>query len=261
MKNERRSPLVLLSWNVNGIRSVLRKGFLDFLAAEDPSILCLQETRADSSAVSLNLSRYFSYWNTPERKGYSGTAIFTRVKPLEVTCGMGVKGHDNEGRVITAEYPDFFLVNVYTPNSKRDLSRLGYRQKWDRDFLAHLKQIEKRKPVIFCGDLNVAHQEIDLTNPKSNIHNHGFTSEERAGFEKILKAGFLDTFRELHQERGNYIWWSQMNRCRERNSGWRIDYFCISQALRPRLKGARILSKVRGSDHCPIGMELEDRSL
>ena len=227
------------------------------MAEEDPDILCLQETRADPSDVDINLSRYHSYWNTPERKGYSGTATFSKIKPLNMIYGMGVRTHDNEGRVLTAEYDDFYLVNVYTPNSKRDLSRLDYRQQWDQDFLAFLKKLETKKPVVFCGDLNVAHNEIDLTNPKANVNNHGFTREERAGFDRIVKAGFIDTFRELQTEGGHYTWWSQLNDCRKRNIGWRIDYFCMSAAFRPRLKDAFILRKVTGSDHCPVGVVIQ----
>lgn len=244
-----------ISWNVNGIRSVLKKGFSKFLADENPDVLCLQETRAHPSEVDLKLPGYHAYWNSSERKGYAGTAVFTRVEPLRVTEGMGFEA-DEEGRVLTVEYPKFSLVNVYTPNSKRDLSRLRFRQEWDRAFLTYLKALEKRKPVVFCGDLNVAHQEIDLTYPAANVTNHGFTPEERAGFDRILKAGFLDTFRELHKEGGHYTWWSQINHCRERNIGWRIDYFCISRSLRVRLKEASILPEVLGSDHCPVALVL-----
>ena len=192
------------------------------------------------------------------RKKYSGTVIFTRKeKPLEIACGIGVKDHDNEGRVLTAEYPNFFLVNVYVPNSKRDLSRLGYRQDWDRDFLRYLKKLERKKPVIFCGDLNVAHKEIDLTHPKANVRNHGFTMEERSGFDEFVKAGFLDTFRQFEPGAGHYTWWSQMSNARARNVGWRIDYFLVSKSLGPRLKRAFIHSKILGSDHCPVGIELD----
>ncbi len=246
-----------ISWNINGLRSVLKKGFLDFLEAEDPDVLCLQEIRVHSSELDLTLPRYQFYWNSAERKGYSGTATLSKVEPLRVTNGMGLE-EDQEGRVLTAEFADFFLVNVYTPNSKRDLSRLGFRQKWDTGFLDYLKKLERRKPVIFCGDLNVAHEEIDLTYPKANIHNHGFTPEERAGFDRILKAGFLDSFREFHKEGGHYTWWSQLSKCRQRNIGWRIDYFCISKALRPRVIEASILPKVLGSDHCPVVLVLKD---
>lgn len=248
----------LISWNVNGIRSVLKKGaLLDLIKKEKPDILCLQETKAQSEDCDGFLpDGCHAYWNSALKKGYAGTAILTGKKPLGVTCGMGVAEHDGEGRVMTAEYPEFYLVNVYTPNSKRDLSRLGYRQKWDRDFLAYLKKLEKKKPVIFCGDLNVAHQEIDLTYPKANVKNHGFTPEERAGFDRIVQAGFIDTFREFTKEGGHYTWWSQMGNCRQKNIGWRIDYFCISKALRPRLKSAKILREVFGSDHCSVAIEL-----
>lgn len=247
----------LLSWNVNGIRSVLKKGFQDFVSREEPDILCLQETKAQPSEVALELAAYEMYWNSPERRGYSGTAIFTKVKPLEVTHGMSMKEHDGEGRVITAEYADFYLVNVYTPNSKRDLSRLPYRQAWDRAFLTFLKKLEKKKPVIFAGDLNVAHREIDLTHPQANLHNHGFTPEERAGMDRIIQSGFLDTLREFYPDGGYYTWWSQFNQCRKRNIGWRIDYFCVSKILRPRVLDALILPEVMGSDHCPVGLVLK----
>lgn len=252
-----RRKLKLISWNVNGIRSVLEKGFLNFVRCEDPDILSLQETRAHPSDVKLDLPGYHPYWNSPQRKGYSGTALFTKPKPLAVTRGIGMPEHDGEGRVLTAEYEDFFLVNVYTPNSKRDLSRLPYRQEWDKDFLAYLKKLEKEKPVVFCGDLNVAHKEIDLTNPKANVHNHGFTPEERRGFDRIVQAGFVDTFREFYEEGGHYTWWSQMGNCRQRNIGWRIDYFCVSEKLRPKLSDAQILTEVMGSDHCPVVLILE----
>jgi len=246
----------LLSWNVNGIRSILKKGFLAFVASEAPDVLCLQETKAQPGEAGLNLSGYEIFWNSPARKGYSGTAIFTRTKPLDVFRGMETPKHDGEGRVITAEYPAFYLVNVYTPNSKRDLSRLPYRCEWDRTFLDFLKRLERKKPVVFCGDLNVAHREIDLTHPAANVRNHGFTSEERAGFDQMIKAGFLDTFREFYQDGGHYTWWSQFNNCRKQNIGWRIDYFCVSRALRPCLSDALILPDVMGSDHCPVGLLL-----
>ena len=247
----------LISWNVNGIRSVLQKGFYEFVAAHNPDVLCLQETRTDSVLVDLPLPEYHQVWNPAAKAGYSGTAVFSKIKPLSATRGLAISKHDTEGRVITAEFEDFYLVNVYTPNSKRDLSRLAYRQKeWDVDFLAHLKKLEKKKPVVFCGDLNVAHREIDLTNPQANRRNHGFTDEERAGFEAFVKAGFLDTFREFCDDGGRYTWWSQFNNCRKRNIGWRIDYFLVSRSLRPRLKDAFILPEVLGSDHCPVGILL-----
>lgn len=250
----------LISWNVNGIRAVIRKEFWDFVKKYDPDILCLQETKAEPSLLGeLALPKpYEAFWNWPPKKpGYSGTAIFTKIKPLKVTYGIQLPHHDNEGRVITAEYKDFFLVNVYVPNSKRDLSRLKYRvEEWDVDFLKYIKKLEKKKPVIFCGDLNVAHTENDLTNPASNRKNHGFTDEERAGFDQLLKAGFIDTFREFNKEKGFYTWWSPFNNCRARNIGWRIDYFMISPALRPRLKKSYMLPEVLGSDHGPIAIEL-----
>jgi len=247
----------LISWNVNGIRAVLRKNFLDFLDSEKPDILCLQETKATPDDVEqLWPATYTTYWNSAVKKGYSGTVIFTKERPLNVNKGIRIAEHDNEGRVLEAEYQDFFLVNVYVPNSKRDLSRLPYRQRWDADFLKHLKKLDKKKPVIFCGDLNVAHTEIDLTHPKANVRNHGFTDEERAGFTAMVKAGFVDTFREFEKDGGHYTWWSQMSNARARNVGWRIDYFLISKALRPRLKKAFIRPEVLGSDHCPVGIEL-----
>ena len=247
----------LISWNVNGIRAVLRKNFLEFLDSEKPDILCLQETKATPDDVEqLWPATYTTYWNSAVKKGYSGTVIFTKERPLNVNKGIRIAEHDNEGRVLEAEYQDFFLVNVYVPNSKRDLSRLPYRQRWDADFLKHLKKLDKKKPVIFCGDLNVAHTEIDLTHPKANVRNHGFTDEERAGFTAMVKAGFVDTFREFEKDGGHYTWWSQMSNARARNVGWRIDYFLISKALRPRLKKAFIRPEVLGSDHCPVGIEL-----
>jgi len=247
----------LVSWNVNGLRAVLRKNFLDFLGDEAPDILCLQETRCRPDDVEqLWPAAYTTYWNTAEKKGYSGTAIFARTRPLGITNGIGIAGHDREGRVLAAEFAGFFLVNVYVPNSQRELTRLDYRQQWDRDFLRYLKKLEKEKPVVFCGDLNVAHTELDLANPKANVHNHGFTPEERAGFSAFVKAGFVDTFREFEPGGGHYTWWSQMGGARSRNIGWRIDYFLISAALRPRLQSAFIRPKIMGSDHCPIGIEL-----
>lgn len=248
----------LISWNVNGLRAVLRKNFLDYIAKEDPDILCLQETKATPDDVEqLWPAHYTTYWNTAQKKGYSGTVIFTKTRPLNVANGIKIPEHDNEGRVVTAEYPDFFLVNVYVPNSKRELERLPYRQTWDKDFLRYLKKLEKKKPVIFCGDLNVAHTEIDLANPKANVRNHGFTVEERAGFTAFVEAKFVDTFREFEKGGGHYSWWSPMSGARARNVGWRIDYFLISAILRPRLKRAFIQSDIPGSDHCPVGIELE----
>jgi exodeoxyribonuclease-3 len=248
----------LISWNVNGLRAVLKKNFLAYLEAEQPDILCLQETKASPDDVEqLWPAAHTTHWNVAEKRGYSGTAIFSRIPPLSVTRGIGVAEHDREGRVLTAEFPEFYLVNVYVPNSQRELTRLAYRQAWDRDFLRYLKKLGRRKPVVFCGDLNVAHAEIDLANPKANVGNHGFTPEERAGFETFLKAGFVDTFREFEKGGGHYTWWSVMTGARARNVGWRLDYFLVQAALRPRLKEAFIRADVPGSDHCPVGIRLE----
>jgi exodeoxyribonuclease-3 len=246
----------LVSWNVNGIRSVLKKGFLDFVREAAPDVLCLQETRATPEQVQLDLPGYRQYWNPAERKGYSGTATFTRVDALGARYGIGDPLHDGEGRVLTLEFPDFFLVNVYTPNSQRELTRLEYRQAWDLAFLGFLKRLERGKPVVFCGDLNVAHTELDLANPKANVRNHGFTPEERAGMTRIAQAGFVDAFRLFTAGNGHYTWWSPMAKARERNIGWRIDAFWVSEALRPRVKRAAILPAVMGSDHCPVALEL-----
>jgi exodeoxyribonuclease-3 len=248
----------LISWNVNGLRAVLRKNFLEYLAAEEPDLLCLQEVRAAPEEVKpLWPAAYTTYWNVARKKGYAGTTLFTRRRPLNVAHGIGRPEHDREGRVLTAEYEDFFLVNVYVPNSQRELTRLGYRRRWDRAFLRYLKKLESSKPVIFCGDLNVAHTELDLANPKANVGNHGFTPEERAGFGAFLKAGFVDAFREFEKGGGHYTWWSQMPGVRQRNVGWRIDYFLLSGSLRSRLRGAFIRGDVLGSDHCPVGIEIE----
>lgn len=247
----------LISWNVNGLRAALKKGFTDFVSREDPDIICLQETKAPCAEIDTGLKGYEQYWNHAQKPGYSGTAVFTKIKPLKVTNGLAIDKHDNEGRVITCEYKDFFLVNVYVPNSKRELERLPYRhQEWDVDFLKYLKTIEKQKPVIFCGDMNVAHTEIDLTYPKANVNNHGFTPQEREGFENLVTAGFVDTFREFEKNGGHYTWWSPMGNCRAKDIGWRIDYFCVSSALRKKVKKAWILKTVMGSDHCPIGLEI-----
>ena len=254
----------LISWNVNGIRAAIKKGFLDFVEKYNPDILCLQETKARPEQVELELSRYpFKYWNWAEKKGYSGTAIFSKIEPLDVADGLDISKHDSEGRVITLEYKDYYLVNVYTPNSKRELTRLPYRyNEWDPDFLDFVCSLEKTKPVIFCGDLNVAHTEIDLANPKTNKTtksspgNAGFTNEEREGFDNIVARGFVDTFREFNSDPGYYSWWSYRANARERNIGWRIDYFCLSKNLRSNLHNAAILSEVMGSDHAPVLMEL-----
>lgn len=251
-------PKKFISWNINGIRSVLKKGFLDFVATTRPDVLCLQESRARPDQVSGVEwpAGYHQFWNPAEKLGYAGTLTLSRFEPLSVANGMGDKQHDSEGRVLTVEFEDYFVVNCYTPNSKRDLSRLDYRQEWDRAFLRHLKKLEKKKPVIFCGDINVAHTPDDLARPKGNEKTHGFTIEERTGFTNLVNAGFLDTFREFHQGNGHYSWWSNMGNARARNVGWRIDYWGISKSLRPRLKNASILAEVTGSDHCPVSIEL-----
>jgi exodeoxyribonuclease-3 len=261
----------LYSWNVNGLRAVINKGtFLPFMAAHKPDILCLQETKAERSQVEIDLPGYHEYWNSAVKKGYSGTAIFSRTEPIAVTNGfpatmakkhsmIEAQGRDaaNEGRVITAEFPKFFLVNVYVPNTKPDLSRLSFRhQQWDPAFLAHCKALERQKPVIFCGDLNVAHTELDLANPRSNIGKKGFTHEERAGFQAFLDAGFVDTFRMFRTGNGHYSWWAAFAKARERNVGWRIDYFLVSKKLRPKVIAADIHPEVMGSDHCPVSVTL-----
>ena len=251
----------LATWNVNGIRSVLNKGALqEYVLESNPDILCLQETKAQQEQVELGMefSEYDVYFNSAVKKGYSGTAIFTKVKPLSVTYGIGIEEHDQEGRVITAEFEKFYLVTVYTPNAKRDLSRLAYRQVWEDDFLAYIKKLEETKPVIFCGDLNVAHKEIDLANPKTNVNNAGFTKEERAKFDQVVASGLVDAFRYLHPDAvGAYSWWSYMGGARARNIGWRIDYFVLSEALAPLLKEVDIRSDVTGSDHCPVEIEVK----
>lgn len=249
------ASIKMISWNVNGLRAVLKKGFEEFVNESRPDILCLQETKMSDPYDEVVPGYKVTHLNA-DKKGYSGTAILTKVDPLNVTYGLGIEEHDKEGRVITMEFEDCFLVTVYTPNSKRGLLRLDYRQEWDKDFLKYLKNLEATKPVIFCGDLNVAHKEIDLKNPKTNKRNAGFTEEERQGFTNFVESGFIDTFREFNQEGGNYTWWSYMGKARERNTGWRIDYFCISPELRPRLEDAFILPDVMGSDHCPVGIIL-----
>ena len=250
----------LISWNVNGVRAVLKKGLLDVMQAARADVFCLQEIKCHPGDV-----QHVRWpkgcepvWSPADKKGYAGTAMFFRRPPLTVTHGLGAAAHDREGRVITAEFPDWWLVNVYTPNSQRGLTRLDYRVKqWDPAFLKYLRKLEEKKPVVFCGDLNVAHTEIDLANPKSNRRNAGFTDEERASFSKLLAAGFVDTFREFEKGGGHYTWWSQMGDCRARNIGWRVDYFVISAALRPRLRRAWISPEITGSDHCPVGIEIE----
>lgn len=250
--------LKLISWNVNGLRAQVRKGFLEKLEALDPDILCLQEIKLSEGQLALDLENYEEYYNYAERKGYSGTAIFTKKKPLSVTYGIGIPEHDQEGRVITMAFESFILVTCYTPNSKRGLERLDYRQVWEDAFLAYLKKLEEDKPVVVCGDLNVAHNDIDLANPASNHKNAGFTDEERAKFNQLLDNGFIDTFRYFHpDETEAYTWWSNFANSRARNIGWRIDYFLASEALKPRLISASIHADVMGSDHCPVELQLE----
>lgn len=247
----------LVSWNVNGLRACCEKGFRESFAALNADAVCLQETKLQAGQIDLQFDGYESFWNYADKKGYSGTAIFTRVKPLSVSYGLGIDLHDHEGRVITVEYDDFYLVTAYVPNSQDELRRLDYRMQWDRDLLAYLKGLEQRKPVLLCGDLNVAHREIDLKNPKSNRRNAGFTDEERAGFQSMLDAGFVDTFRHFYPDQeGIYSWWSYRFRAREKNAGWRIDYFVASEALRPRLVSACIHTEIYGSDHCPVEVEI-----
>jgi len=234
----------------------MRKNFAQFLAAEAPDILALQETKCTEADVVPDWPGYTAYWNSAEKKGYAGTAILSRIPPVSVNTGIGIAEHDKEGRVVTAEFENFYLVCVYVPNSQRELARLPYRQQWDRDFLTYLKGLEARKPVLCCGDLNVAHQERDLARPKDNVRNHGFTLEERAGFSAMIAAGFVDTFRAFEAEGGHYTWWSPMNKARERNIGWRIDYFLASSSLLPNIAKAWILKDVEGSDHCPVALQL-----
>lgn len=242
-----------ISWNVNGLRACCGKGFAEAFASLDADFFCLQETKMQPGQLDLAFEGYRSYWNSAEKKGYSGTAIFTRHEPLSVTYGLGLEPHDHEGRVITLEMPDFYLVTVYTPNSQDGLRRLDYRMEWDDAFRAYLQRLDAVKPVVVCGDLNVAHREIDLKNPKSNRKNAGFTDEERAKFGQLLEAGFTDTFRHFYPDaEGVYSWWSYRFKAREKNAGWRIDYFLVSDRLQPRLRQAAIHNEVYGSDHCPV---------
>ncbi len=247
----------LVSWNVNGIRSILGKGFPTFLEEAQADVVCLQETKARQEQVAHTFDGYHVYWNAAQRPGYSGTAILSRREPLAVENGIGDPAHDTEGRVITAEFPGFFLVNVYTPNSGRELARLAYRtQEWTPAFASFLRRLQRQKPVIFCGDMNVAHRELDLARPRENVRNAGFTPEERQAFDHVLAEGFLDTFRMFEPGGGHYTWWSYQNGARERNIGWRIDYFCASESLKPALAAAEILPQVGGSDHCPVVLTL-----
>ena len=247
----------LISWNVNGIRACLTKGFEDVFKKMDADIFCLQETKCQPDQINLEFKGYTSYWNSAEKKGYSGTAIFTKQKPINVTYGIGIEEHDKEGRVITLEFEKFYMVDIYTPNSKRELERLEYRQIWEDEIRKYLLKLIETKPVIMCGDLNVAHKEIDLKNPKTNRHNAGFTDEERNKMTELLDSGFTDTFRYLYPEKENaYSWWSYMGHAREKNVGWRIDYFIVSKSIEKQIKEAKIYPEIMGSDHCPVGLEI-----
>ena len=246
-----------ISWNVNGLRACVGKGFTEFLLSEDADLFCVQETKLQEGQIALELPGYHQYWNYAEKKGYSGTAIFTKKEPLCVSYGIGIPQHDHEGRVITLEYPEYYFITVYTPNSQNELARLDYRMQWEDDFLSYLQKLEEKKPVIFCGDLNVAHQEIDLKNPKTNRRNAGFTDEERAKFTTLTEAGFIDTFRHFYPDlEGAYSWWSYRFNARAKNAGWRIDYFLVSQCLKEKLQDAVIYKDIMGSDHCPIGLSI-----
>ncbi|SUY48451.1 exodeoxyribonuclease III Xth [Clostridium putrefaciens] len=248
----------IISWNVNGIRACVKKGFLDYFNAMDADIFCIQESKLQEGQIDLNLEGYHQYWNYAEKKGYSGTAIFTKEEPISVLYGLGIEEHDTEGRVITLEYDDFYMVTVYTPNSKPELARLTYRMQWEDDFREYIKKLDEKKPVIICGDLNVAHNEIDLKNPKNNSKNPGFSDEERGKFTSFIGSGFIDTYRYFYPNKeGAYSWWSYRFKARENNAGWRIDYFCVSKRLQERLVGADIHSEVLGSDHCPVELKIQ----
>ena len=248
----------LISWNTNGIRACMGKGFLESMAAQDADIICIQETKMQEGQAEVPMDGYHQYWCSAEKKGYSGTAVFTKQEPLSVAYGIGVDIHDHEGRVITCEYEDFYLVNVYVPNSQNELKRLDYRMQWEDDFRAYLKALDEVKPVIVCGDMNVAHKEIDLKNPKTNTKNAGFTPEERAKMTELQEAGFVDSWRHFYPDvEGVYSWWSYRFKAREKNAGWRIDYFLVSEKIKDRMKDAAILTDIMGSDHCPVVLELE----
>ncbi len=248
----------LISWNVNGLRACIEKGFLDFFKKVDADIFCIQESKLQEGQVQLDLEGYEQFWNYAVKKGYSGTAVFTKIKPISSSCGIGMEEHDNEGRVITLEFEEYFLVNVYTPNSKRELERLDYRMKWEDDFRAYLMQLDTKKPVVVCGDMNVAHNDIDLKNPKTNRNSAGFTSQERGKFTELIEQGFVDTFRSVYPDKVDaYTWWSYMFKAREKNAGWRIDYFCVSESMKDRIAAADIYAEVMGSDHCPVGLEIK----
>ena len=244
-----------ISWNINGLRACVGKGFTEFVLSQDADLFCVQETKLQEGQITLDLPGYHQYWNYAQKKGYSGTAVFSKADPLSVSYGIGMEEHDHEGRVITLEFPDYYFITVYTPNSQNELARLDYRMQWEDDFLAYLKRLEEKKPVVFCGDLNVAHKEIDLKNPKTNRRNAGFTDEERAKFTALTEAGFIDTFRYFYPDlEGAYSWWSYRFSARAKNAGWRIDYFLVSQCLREKLQDAVIYKDIMGSDHCPVGL-------
>ncbi len=249
----------LVSWNVNGLRAIYKKGFEESFKKLDADIFCIQETKMQEGQIELDLQGYYQYYNYAERKGYSGTAIFTKKEPLKVSYGIGIEEHDKEGRVITLEFDKFYMVNCYTPNSGRELARLEYRMTWEEAFKKYLIKLDKQKPVIICGDLNVAHTEIDLKNPKSNRKNAGFTDEERSKIEELLNSGFTDSFRKIYPDKeGAYTWWSYMFNARANNAGWRIDYFLVSDRISKNIKDAYIYSEIMGSDHCPVGLEIEE---
>lgn len=248
----------LVSWNVNGLRACVGKGFLEYFHNVDADIFCIQESKLQEGQIQLDLPGYYQYWNYAIKKGYSGTAIFTKEEPISVTLGIGVEEHDQEGRVITAEFKEYYVVTCYTPNSQSELARLPYRMTWEDAFRGYLQKLDEKKPVIFCGDLNVAHQEIDLKNPASNRKNAGFTQEERQKFTELLQAGFIDTYRYFYPDQTEmYSWWSYRFHAREKNAGWRIDYFCVSKRLEEKLKGAKIHTEVMGSDHCPVELQID----
>ena len=248
----------LISWNVNGLRAWVQKGFLDIFKELDADMFCIQESKLQEGQISLELEGYHQYWNYAIKKGYSGTAIFTRREPMSVAYGIGIEEHDQEGRVITLEFAEFYLVTVYTPNSQSELARLDYRMRWEDAFLSYLKGLEEKKPIVFCGDLNVAHKEIDLKNPKTNRKNAGFTDEERGKFSTLLGQGFIDTYRYFYPDQeGIYSWWSYRFQARKKNAGWRIDYFCVSESLKEKLVDAKIHTEIMGSDHCPVELDID----
>ena len=251
-------PVKMISWNVNGIRACVKKGFMDYFKDVDADVFCIQESKLQEGQIEMDLPGYHQYWNYAQKKGYSGTALFSKKEPISVSYGLGIEEHDNEGRVITAKYEDYYVVTCYTPNSKTELERLDYRMVWDDAFRNHLLALDEKKPVLFCGDLNVAHNEIDLKNPKTNRRSAGFTDEERGKMTELLGVGFIDTFRYLYPDaEGAYSWWSYLGKARDRNAGWRIDYWCVSDRLKEKIKEAEIHSAILGSDHCPVMLDIE----